>query len=155
MSRWRQLGVATLAIAMVVPVAAVIAGSENATGGDVARQSAAWTGKQEARKAWKEVPGVSLGQTNVVNTPDVQSITVSAQMTKGAVKFRIVPALGGPAVVPGSARFDAKASNAFSWAIEDTCGQGEAHQLQWKKVGKGKAIAAKIATHTVWDGLCL
>jgi len=137
-------------VAVVVPATLVLAGG-NFLGGDVNRQSVSWNSqKAVAGKNWKPVPQVS-----VTNTPDVLSLSVSAQMTRGKAKFRIVPVVGGAAVTPGPVLFSAKAANSFTWVTDDTCGQGEQHELQWKRAGKPKAVAAKLSVHNVFDSFCL
>ena len=133
-----------------MPVTLVLAGG-NFLGGDVNRQSVSWNSqKAVAGKNWKPVPQVS-----VTNTPDVLSLSVSAQMTKGKAKFRIVPVVGGPAIAPGPVLFSAKAANSFTWVTDDTCGQGEQHELQWKRAGKANAVAAKLSVHNVFNEFCL
>lgn len=134
-----------------MPVTLALAGNGNFLGGDVTRQSVSWHGqKATAGKNWKPVPHGS-----VTSTPDVLTVSVSAQMTKGKAKFRIVPVVGGPAVTPGPVLFSAKAANSFTWVTDDTCGQGEQHELQWKRAGKANAVAAKLSVHNVFDSLCL
>ncbi|MQB02047.1 MAG: hypothetical protein GEU78_17595 [Actinobacteria bacterium] len=103
MTRLKAVGVATAITVAAIPLAVVLAGGPtNTVGDEVARQSAAWTGKHDARKKWREVPGLNLGTTNFVVTPGVLSVTVSAQMSKGAAKFRIVPTDSGQADPPAS-----------------------------------------------------
>jgi hypothetical protein len=136
--------------AAVVPAALVIAGNGNFLGGEVNNQSVNWNSqKAEAGKNWKPVP-----HSVVTSTPDVLSVNVSAQMTKGKAKFRIVPVAGGTAVAPGPVLFSAKAANSFTWVTDDTCGQGEQHELQWKRAGKADAVAAKVSVHNVFNSFC-
>lgn len=151
MSRRSKVLLASLAgVAVMVPATLVLAGG-NFLGGDVNRQSVSWNSqKAVAGKNWKPVPQVS-----VTNTPDVLSLSVSAQMTKGKAKFRIVPLVGGPAIAPGPVLFSAKAANSFTWVTDDTCGQGEQHELQWKRAGKANAVAAKLSVHNVFNEFCL
>jgi hypothetical protein len=134
----------------VLPAALVLAGNGNFLGGQVSNQSVNWNSqKAEAGKNWKQVP-----HSGVTSTPDVLSVNVSAQMTKGKAKLRIVPVAGGPAVEPGPVLFSAKASNSFTWVTDDTCGQGEQHELQWKRAGNGDAVAAKISVHNIFNSFC-
>jgi hypothetical protein len=148
-SRSKVLLASLAGAAAVAPVALVLAG-DNGLGGPVGNQTVAWTSeKAEATKNWKPVP--PLG---VTSTGDVVSVSVSAQMTKGKAKFRIVPTGGGPAIEPGPVLFSAKAANSFTWATDDTCGQGEQQELQWKRVGKTDAVAAKLSVHNVFNDFC-
>ena len=50
--------------------------------------------------------------------------------------------------------FTAKAANSFTWVTDDTCGQGEQHELQWKRAGKADAVATKLSVHNVFNGFC-
>lgn len=151
MTLQRTIGLAMLVgAAIAVPATIVLAGGGgNVVSGDVSRQNLSSTGKLEAGKNWKPVP--DLG---VVSTPGAVAVTVSAQMTKGAAKFRIVPIGGGPAIQPGIVLFTAKAANAFTWATEDTCGQGEQHRIEWKRAGTQDAVARKLTSHSVFDDFC-
>jgi hypothetical protein len=103
----------------------------------------------EAGKKWRPVP-----QLGVTSTPGFIAVDVSAQMKRGNAKFRIVPVVGGPAIPPGPVLFSAKAANSFTWSTNDTCGQGEQHEVQWKRVGKKPAVAAKLSSHSVFDDFC-
>jgi hypothetical protein len=136
--------------AAVVPITLVLAGNGNFLGGQVGNQSVSWNSqKAEAGKNWKPVP-----HSGVTNTPDVLSVSVSAQMTKGKAKFRIVPIGGGPAIKPGPVLFSAKAANSFTWVVDDTCSQDRQHELQWKRAGKTDAVAAKTSVHNVFNDFC-
>jgi hypothetical protein len=146
---WKLLVALLAAAAVAAPVAAIGGGGSSSGNGDVSRQSATWfNAKREAGKNWKPI-------TDVTSTLGFLSVTVSAQMTKGKAKFRIVPVFGGPAIEPGPVLFSAKAANSFTWGKFDTCGQGEQHELQWKRVGKGDAVAANLSVNNVFDSLCV
>lgn len=156
MKRIKALGLATVVAAVSFPLGIVVAGgSGGAAADEIQRQTVAWTGTQQARKQWKPVPGVELGQGNVVDSPDLVALTVSVQMTKGAAKFRIRRGGGGAIDPPGAVRFGGKAASSFTWALQDTCGPGDFRVLEWKRAGKSKAVAAKLTTHAVWNGFCL
>jgi hypothetical protein len=150
-SRRSKVLLASLAgVAVVTPVALVLAGNGNSLDGQVGNQTVAWNDqKTEAKKNWKAVP-----HGGVPSTDDVISVNVSAQMTKGKAKFRIVPVVGGPAIQPGPVLFSAKSANSFTWVTDDTCGQGEQHEVQWKRAGKADAVAAKLSVHYVLDAFC-
>jgi hypothetical protein len=142
-------------VVIAVPATLVLAGmSGNADGGPVSSQAASWSGKQSTRsKKWKPVPGVQ----DPASTPDFQTFTFSAEMARGAVKVRVVRESDGDVTRPGPVRFSSKGSNSFTFAMRDTCGLPgtENRVLEWKRVGKAKAVAAKLATHAVWDSPCV
>jgi hypothetical protein len=92
---------------------------------------------------------------SITNTPDVLTVAVSAQMTKGKAKFRIVPEVGSPPITPGPVLFSAKAANSFTWGTTDTCGPGEQHELQWRRAGKRTAVAANLSVNNAFDQFCL
>jgi hypothetical protein len=146
--KWKLL-VAVLAVAAVAtPVVALGGGGSSGGSGVVAHQAGTWyNAKREAPKNWKAITGVT-------STESFLSVTVSAQMTKGKAKFRVVPVFGGPAIEPGPVLFSAKAANSFTWATTDTCGQGEQHELQWKRSGKRDAVAANLSVNNVFDQFC-
>jgi hypothetical protein len=138
---------------IAVPVTVALAGG-GGDGGPVDFQATSGSGKQSTKsKKWKPVPGID----DPVDTPDFEAFTVSAQMSKGAVKVRVVRPSDGNVTEPGPVKFSSKASNSFTFAMTDTCGPpGTDHRvLQWKRVGKRKAVAAKLATHAIWDSPCL
>lgn len=138
------------AVAVTAPVTFVLAGNGNFLSGQVSQQSVSWnTEKIQAGKNWRPVP-----HAGVTSTEDVLSVSVSAQMTKGKAKFRIVPVAGGAAIAPGPVLFTAKAANSFTWVTDDTCGQGVQHELQWKRAGKAAAVATKLSVHNVFNGFC-
>ena len=136
------------AVAVVTPVGIVVAGGDSATG-DVGVQAASWHGKAEASKNWQEVPGLIAAAGT--NAPI--ATTISAQMTRGKAKFRVVE-FGGGAVEPGPVLFSSKAANSFTWTREGAC-PGNSYDIEWKRVGKGKAVASKLSAHNVLDQFCL
>jgi hypothetical protein len=144
-----KLLVALLAAgAVAAPVAAIGGGGSSSGSGEVARQAGTWLNtEREAGKNWKTL-------FDVTSTNEFVSVTVSAQMTKGRAKFRVVPEFGGPAIEPGPVLFSAKAANSFTWGTTDTCGQGEQHVVQWKRAGPGDAVAANLSVHNVLNELC-
>jgi hypothetical protein len=150
MSRRTKAGlVGLICVAVAIPTAVVLAGG-NASGGEANQQYVSWSGSSEkAPRNWKPIQGGA-----VASSPGFVAIDVSAQMKKGKAKFRIVPVAGGPAVDPGPVPFSARAANSFTWAATDTCGQGEQHQVEWKRAGKRPAVASKVSTHTVFDDFC-
>jgi hypothetical protein len=75
-------------------------------------------------------------------------------MTKGKAKFRIVPFGGGPAAGPGPVLFSSKAANSFTWAWDASC-PGNLYEIEWKRVGKGDAVASKLSAHSVLGDFCL
>lgn len=152
-NRWKFGAVALMTATIAVP-ATVIAGDAGSNdGGTVGRQSTTWSGRETTNsKQWKEVPGLPLFFPAA--TPDFLSLTVSAQMTSGAAKFRVVRPSDGAVTAPGAVRFNSKASNSFTFSIRDTCGPGDSRELQWKRVGRHRAVAAKISTLTIWDQQC-
>jgi len=153
-NRWKA-GLSALAVtAIAVPATIVLAGGGNNDGGVVSFQSASWSKTQSTNsKKWKIVPGV----TPPPNTTGFLTFTVSAEMKKGAARFRVVRPSDGNVTKPGPVKFSSKASNSFTFAMRDTCGPPgtENRVLQWKRVGKTKAVAAKLATHALWDDPCL
>jgi hypothetical protein len=152
-NRWKFAVVAVVTAAVAVP-ATVIAGFSNSDGGTVARQTTTWSGKETTNtKHWKGVPGLPVFFPPA--TPDLESLTVSAQMTSGAAKFRVVRTSDNAVTPPGAVRFNSKAANSFTFSIRDSCGQADGRELQWKKAGKQRAVAAKISTLTIWDTVCL
>jgi hypothetical protein len=151
---WWKFGVVAVVTAAVAVPATVIAGDGGNTDGDtVARQTTTWSGKETTNtKQWKEVPGLPVFFPPA--TPGLESLTVSAQMTSGAAKFRVLRPSDNAVTPPGAVRFNSKAANSFTFSIRDSCGQGEGRELQWKKAGKHRAVAAKISTLTIWDAQC-
>jgi len=150
-SRLKAFLVSLAAVTVAVPATLVLAGNGNYASGPVTDQFVSWNAtKEEAPKNWKPVP-----EGSVISTPGVLSVAVSAQMTKGKAKFRIVPEIGGAPITPGPVLFTAKAANSFTWVTHDTCGQGEQHVLQWKRVGKADAVAAKLSVHNLLDSFCI
>ena len=147
--KWKLVVALLAAGAVAAPVAAIGGGGSSSGSGDVGHQAGTWLNtKREAGKNWKNVFDVS-------STNGFVSVTVSAQMTKGKAKFRVVPEFGGPAVEPGPVVYSAKAANSFTWATTDTCGQGEQHVVQWKRAGKSDAVAANLSISNVFDEFCL
>lgn len=151
MGRWsKAVLVGLVCVAVAVPAGIVIAGG-NSSSGSVARQTGSWVPSSvEAPRKWKPIPGLG-----VTSTPGFITVDLSAQMKRGKAKFRIVPVAGGSAMDPGPVTFTAKAANSFTWASNDTCGQGEQHEIQWKRSGKRDAVATKLSAHSVYDELCL
>lgn len=152
MGRWSKAALAGLVcVSVAVPAGVVIAGG-NSSSGSVARQTGSWVPSSvEAPKKWKPIPGFG----GVASTPGFITVDLSAQMKRGKAKFRIVPEAGGRAMDPGPVTFTAKAANSFTWATNDTCGQGDQHEIQWKRSGKTHAVAAKLSAHSVYDELCV
>lgn len=150
MSRRSKVLLAVAAGAVIAVSATVVAVGGNGNSGPVETQLVESNGKAEAGKNWKPVPGLL-----VASTQGFLSVNVSAQMTKGKARFRIAPIGGGPAIPPGPVLFSAKAANSFTWSTSDTCGQGDQHQVQWKRSGKGDAVAAKLSSIALFDLFCL
>jgi hypothetical protein len=149
---WKFAVVAVVTAAVAVP-ATVIAGFSNSDVDTVARQTTTWSGKETTNtKHWKGVPGLPAFFPPA--TPGLESLTVSAQMTSGAAKFRVVRPTDNAVTPPGAVRFNSKAANSFTFSIRDSCGPGDGRELQWKKVGKQRAVAAKISTLTIWNQQC-
>jgi hypothetical protein len=152
-NRWKFAVVALITAAVAVPATVIARGFENSDQSTVARQTTTWSGREATNsKQWKEVPG--LPTFFPPSSPGLLSLTVSAQMTSGAAKFRVVRPSTGEVTAPGAVRFNSKASNSFTFSFRDTCGQGDSRELQWKKAGKHRAVAAKISTLTIWDEQC-
>jgi hypothetical protein len=153
--RWKLGVVAVVGVAVAIP-AVVMAGGGGAVTrlvGDAEFHQTDWTGKHAAPKDWTAVPGIGFALENR-NEPN--SATVSADMAKGRAKFRVRMSASGPTIKPGAALFAAKGSNSFGWAYEDACGQGIIPRLEWKRVRKAKAVAAKISITQIYSGpICL
>jgi len=152
MGRWQKATLAGLVcLAVAIPAGIVVAGG-NSSSSSVARQMGAWVPSSlKAPRKWKPIPGFA----SVASTPGFITVDLSAQMKKGKAKFRIAPVAGGGSMEPGAVTFTAKAANSFTWATHDTCGQGEQHEVQWKRSGKRDAVAAKLSAHSVYDQLCV
>ena len=149
MSRGSKFALAMIAgAAVAVPTTLVLAGG-NTLSGDANVQSVAFNGKATAPKNWKPVPGLIVASGD---GGTLVSTALSAQMTRGKAKFRIVPISGGPAVPPGPVLFSAKAANSFTWGRIATC--PGPYRLEWKRAGRGKAIAANLSSHSVLDEFC-
>lgn len=142
--------VALVSAAVAVPATIVFAGNGGSIGGDANEQFVAWSEKQEAPKNWQVVPHVG----DLPWSTGPVSVTMSAQMTRGKAKFRIVRATGSPAVAPGPVRFNAGAANAFTWGFNYPCVQDGLHEVQWKRVGTADAVAAKLSMHMIRKGFC-
>jgi hypothetical protein len=151
MTRRRTLGLTAIIVAVVaVPTAIVVAGNGNFVTDTVNEQTTVWTGKHKAPADWTIVPDV--GSLNVAN--DGHAVILSAEMARGRAKFRVQD--NGLTLAPGAAVFVAKGANSFSWAYLDGCMPGPDPVLQWKRAGKGKAIASRLSTVNLHSGaLCL
>jgi len=135
------------AVLLAIPVVVLATTNEHLEGADF--QKWVSTGAQQTdTKSWTAVPGLTITPP-VVHGP----VAVSAQMTQGRAKFRVVAALAsGPAVaLPGKVEFDAPASNAFTFFNVGNC---VPVTVQWKKVGKPKAALAKASMHAIWGNGC-
>jgi hypothetical protein len=154
MGRFWKLGVAALVvIAVAVPAVVLARGDGNFSAGDSHQYNTVWSGKQSTnRKQWRKVPVIG----GPFFTLDPIVLTVSAQMTQGKARFRVVHQDGGPdggpepVTPPGPVLFSSRASNAFTFAVEDNCPRGAV--LQWRKVGKHKAVAAKLSSSRLYGG---
>jgi len=140
-----KVGLAILAVLVIaVPAGVVVAadgGSLESTGDD---QLTSWTGQPRvASKNWKPVPEIGALDRN--GGPHV--LIVSAQMTEGQARFRVLTSDPGPALPPGSALFAGKGSSSFTWAFPDGCALGEnLPRLEWKRAGAQRAVASVIST---------
>lgn len=135
------------AVALAVPVVVLATTNEHLDGANF--QKYVSTGAQHTdSKQWTAVPGLTITPP-VVHGP----VTVSAQMTQGRAKFRVVARLPSKTVValPGAAQFDAPASNAFDFYNTQNC---VPVTVQWKKVGNARATLAKASMHAIWGNGC-
>jgi hypothetical protein len=141
MGRWWKVGLAALVgAAIAVPVTVFARGGLTLSGNADGFALQAVSQVQTQGKGYTPV-GISLpGTTQPI------SATVSATMTKGKAKFRLVSA-GGNAL-PSSALFSAKASNSFTFGAEQSCPPLE---LQWKRQGDSPAVAAQVSVLSVFD----
>ena len=137
------------AVAVLLAVPVVVLATSNEHLEEAQFQKYVSTGGQQTdTKSWTDVPGLKITPP-VVHGP----VTVSAQMTQGRAKFRVVAALAsGPAVaLPGKVEFDAPASNSFTFFNVGDC---VPVTVQWKKVGNLKATLAKATMHAIWENGC-
>lgn len=141
MGRRTMAAAAALATAAVaIPATVVLAGSSELVSGDVGRESVIWTtDSHNAPKDWKQVPELGF----LGSQEEAHAINVSAEMTKGNAKFRVISQ--GSVVPPGSITFTGKAANSFTFGYADGCYTHPVNQLEWKRVGKGKATARTIS----------
>jgi hypothetical protein len=107
------------------------------------------TSKSTNSKQWKAIPDIFLAQNDAG-----QTLTLSAQMTKGKAKIRLYNVETDETARPGPVLFSSKASNSFSWGVEDNCPRS--YELQWKRAGAEKAVAAKFSIQRISeDAPCL
>lgn len=139
-TRWK-LGVAVLVgAAIAVPATVIARGAPNATGPADNFQTASVANVSTNSKSYQPV-GLVLPETGA----DI-GVTVSAQMTKGKAKFRVVGA--SQEAAPASVQFSGKAANAFLFGATASCPQ---LHVEWKRVGDAKAEAAQVSYLAVYD----
>jgi hypothetical protein len=101
--------------------------------------------KKATSKSFKPIPGMN----QLFSTAEEQSVTFSAQIRKGTVKVRIIDTATNSVVPPGPVVFSSKAANSFSFGVPENCLAN--HEIQWKRVGKGEAVAAKLSAQRIID----
>lgn len=133
---------AALVAAVAVPAAVIARGGQN--GGPAENFVSNFVADISTDSKQYEPVGLSLPSTT-----NAMSATVSAQMTKGKAKFRLVDSLSGnPAGQPSSVLFSSKAANSFTFASPDNC---PSLRLEWKRVGDAPAKAALVSYLAVYD----
>ena len=142
---WKLAVAALLGAAIAIP-ATVIARGGASVSGDADRFAIEATANVQTQgKGWKPV-GITLPTTG-----DAISATVTATMTEGQAKFRLVSP-GGNAQ-PSSALFTAEGANSFAFAATQSC---PALELEWKRKGDTPASAAAVSVLAVYqDGACV
>jgi hypothetical protein len=126
--------------AVAVPATVIARGNANAAG-DADRFVAESIGQVETHGSGYHPVGLGLP----ITTAPV-AVTVSAQMTKGKAKFKLVG--GSSAPQPNSVLFSAKGSNSFTFGAASGCPRVH---LEWKRVGHVQAVAAKVSTLSVHE----
>ncbi len=138
---------AAAVVLLAVPV--IVLATTNEHSEEATFQKYVSTGSRHTdSKSWTPVPGLAL-------TPPISHgpVTVSAQMTGGRAKFRVVgqPTSQTVAGIPGAVEFDAPASNSFVFFNTQNC---VPVKVEWKKVGNAKASFAKASMHAIWGNGC-
>ncbi len=144
-NRWKLCAAFAVGAAIAVP-ATVMAGGDPGIVGAVGGQNWESMGKTTAPGHWTPLPG-AVGHLNIA--PGPHSLTVSADMSKGKAKFRVV---SGSVLKPGGILFAARGANSFTFAYPEGCGPGINPTLEWERAGAKKAIARRIATLNINTG---
>ncbi len=138
----KKLILAVLAIAAIAVPSAVIAAS--GTDGALTQfQYYAYSNGKGAQAAstktakWKDVPGL----TTNFGTFNRSIGTISAELRKGSAKFRIVNEDGAVLTQPASAVFE-KGAGSFAFPIVKNVSCSKDTKVQWRVVGKKKAVLA-------------
>jgi hypothetical protein len=146
MRRCWKLGVAVLVGAAIAVPATVLARGAVDASGDADNFQVDTTGKVSTTGT-----GYHTLPLGVSTSDGPLGVTVSAQMLKGKAKFRVLS--NSAHATPPSVLFTARGSNSFTFGLFESC---DPLRVEWKRVGKQQAVAAKVSVLTVQQqGTCV
>ena len=138
--RWKLAVAAVIGAAIAIPATVIARGDLDASGNADKFASASFSDVSTNSKSYQPV-GLVLPESE-----GPMMLTVSAQMTKGKARFRVVRSNGQAA--PSSVQFGSKAANSFTFGDTTSC---PALHIEWKKVGKAEAQAAEVGFSAVYQ----
>jgi hypothetical protein len=144
--RWGAAIAAVIAAASAAAIGLARGGGDFIDGG-ADNFSVVVTGPESTNsKQWKRIPDVG----GLFATSHPQGITLSAQMRKGKVKLRMRNTTTDQTLPPKVVTFRAPGSESFSFYAPEAC--PDSHELQWKRVGKVKAVASRLSVIRIIEG---
>jgi hypothetical protein len=138
--RWKLAVAAVVGAAIAIPATVIARGDLN-SGGNADKFATASVSNASTNSKNYQPVGLVLPESAAP-----MMVTVSAQMTQGKARFRVVRSNGQ--ALPSSVQFGSKAANSFTFGDITSC---PVLHIEWKKVGKEEAQAAEVAFSSVYE----